>query len=67
MLEDKSKAHWWSADRFDKAIPAPHVLSESDSLLREAELAEARERAKLTVLPLTEKDKRFLRAMKIEC
>lgn len=34
---------------------------------READYEKARERAKLSVLPLTDRDKRFLRAMKIEC
>jgi hypothetical protein len=61
------KAHWWSTDRFDKSIPAPHTLDESDALWREAELAAARERARLSVLPLTDRDKRFLRALAIEC
>ena len=43
------------------------IAVEAQQLQRDLELLEARERARLTVLDLTARDKRFLRAMKIEC
>lgn len=43
----------------------PEQISDVESQIREKELEEVRERARLTVLNLTARDKRFLRALKI--
>ncbi len=55
------KAHWWNQDRFNPPIqytPTPEWI-------KECELAAARLRARLSVLNLTERDKKFLRAVKV--
>jgi hypothetical protein len=68
------KPHWYSLDRFDhtpaklegwsifyEASPTTGV----EAVMREAEMEAARERARLSVLTLTEKDKRFLKSLKV--
>ena len=56
------KGHWWSQDRFSENPPLTTAI---EAVMRERELEAARERARLTVLDLTARDKRFLKAMKI--
>ena len=52
--------------RYEQLMAGEHVWIPIDSRPIET-VEEARERARLSVLPLTERDKRFLRAMKIAC
>jgi len=54
------KAHWWSKDSFE-----PQVCDEAKQLERDLELLHACQRAQLTVLKLTRRDKEFLRELKI--
>ena len=74
------KAHWWSKDSFDRPPDARQQRQMAQEVAREkaqnfnqmeiedreADYAAARLRAQRSVLKLTERDKRFLRAMKIE-
>jgi len=74
------KGHWWSKDKFDRPPDArqqrqmaQEVAQEKAAAFnrmeiedRERDYALARERARLSVLNLTQRDKRFLRAMKIQ-
>ena len=55
------KGHWWNSERFE-----PQVSEEAQKLENDLELLRARQRAKLTVLNLTRRDKEFLREIKVE-
>ena len=59
------KAHWWNADRFDPTAGAFGLTRQEIQECSADELEAARKRAKLSVLNLTARDKRFLKAMKV--
>ena len=54
------KGHWWNLESFE-----PQVSDEAQKIENDLELLRARQRAKLTVLNLTTRDKEFLRELKI--